>query len=104
MVMVPDQYTNFENDLTDLVGKGLVTQARIDDAVSRILTQKFKLGLFEQPYADRSNAATIGDAAHRAVARQAAAESQVLLKNTNAALPLSPTANIYVAGSNADDL
>jgi beta-glucosidase len=104
MVMVPDQYTNFENDLTDLVGKGLVTQARIDDAVSRILTQKFKLGLFEQPYADRSNAATIGDAAHRAVARQAAAESQVLLKNTGAALPLSPTANIYVAGSNADDL
>ncbi|HEU5332920.1 MAG TPA: carbohydrate binding domain-containing protein [Actinocrinis sp.] len=104
MVMVPDQYATFENDLTDLVGKGLVTQARIDDAASRILTQKFKLGLFEQPYADRSNAATIGDAAHRAVARQAAAESQVLLKNTGAALPLSPTANVYVAGSNADDL
>jgi beta-glucosidase len=104
MVMVPDQYTNFEADLTDLVGKGLVSGARIDDAVSRILTQKFRLGLFEQPYADTSNAATIGDAAHRAVARQAAAESQVLLKNAGGALPLSPTANIYVAGSNADDL
>ncbi len=104
MVMVPDQYNTFESDLTDLVNKGLVTQARIDDAAGRILTQKFKLGLFEQPYADTSNAATIGDAAHRAVARQAAAESQVLLKNTNSALPLSPTANIYVAGSNANDL
>lgn len=109
MIMVPDQYTNFENDLKDLVGKGLVAQSRIDDAVSRILTQKFRLGLFEQPYADRSNAATIGDAAHRAVARQAAAESQVLLKNAvpatgAAALPLSTSANIYVAGSNANDL
>ena len=110
MIMVPDQYTNFENDLKDLVTKGLVAQSRIDDAVSRILTQKFKLGLFEQPYADRTNAATIGNAAHRAIARQAAAESQTLLKNavsttTNtAALPLSPAANIYVAGSNADNL
>ncbi len=101
--MVPDQYVNFEHDLTDLVANGGVTQARIDDAVSRILTQKFKLGLFEHPYTDRTNASTIGDAAHRAVARQAAAESQVLLKNAGV-LPLSPTANVYVAGSNADDL
>src|SRR5581483_11222649 len=109
MIMVPDQYTTFENDLKDLVTKGLVAQSRIDDAVSRILTQKFRLGLFEQPYADRTNAATIGNAAHRAVARQAAAESQVLLKNSAdstgmRALPLSPTATIYLAGSNADNL
>ncbi|MGH3415322.1 MAG: glycoside hydrolase family 3 protein, partial [Actinocrinis sp.] len=109
MIMVPDQYTTFEGDLKDLVDKGLVGQSRIDDAVSRILTQKFRLGLFEQPYSDRANANTIGDAAHRAVARQAAAESQVLLKNAvastgAAALPLSSSANIYVAGGNADDL
>lgn len=103
MVMVPDQYANFEHDLADLVAKGSVTQARIDDAVSRILTQKFKLGLFEHPYADRTNASTIGDAAHRAVARRAAAESQVLLQN-DGSLPLSPSASVYVAGSNADDL
>ena len=87
MVMVPDQYVNFEHDLTDLVANGGVTQARIDDAVRRILTQKFELGLFEHPYTDRTNASTIGDAAHRAVARQAAAESQVLLKNAGT-LPL----------------
>jgi beta-glucosidase len=103
MVMVPDQYATFEHDLADLVANGGVTQARIDDAVGRILTQKFKLGLFEHPYADRTNASTIGGAAHRAVARQAAAESQVLLKNSGV-LPLSPSANIYVAGSNADNL
>jgi beta-glucosidase len=103
MVMVPDQYVNFEHDLADLISKGDVTRARLDDAVSRILTQKFRLGLFEHPYADRTNVSTIGDAAHRAVARQAAAESQVLLKN-DGALPLSSSANIYVAGSNADNL
>jgi beta-glucosidase len=103
MVMVPDQYANFEHDLTDLVSNGGVTPARIDDAVSRILTQKFKLGLFEHPYTDRTNASTIGSPAHREVARQAAAESQVLLKNAGA-LPLSNSASIYVAGSNANDL
>ena len=65
--------------------------ARIDDAVTRILTKKFELGLFEQPYADRANIADIGSNAHRAVARRAAAESQVLLKNAGNALPLSPT-------------
>jgi beta-glucosidase len=103
MVMVPDQYANFEHGLADLVANGGVTRVRIDDAVSRILTQKFKLGLFEHPYADRTNASTIGSAAHRAVARQAAAESQVLLQNGGVQL-LSSSASIYVAGSNADDL
>ena len=55
--------------------------ARIDDAVSRILTKKFQLGLFEHPFTDRTHLSEIGDAAHRAVARRAVAESQVLLKN-----------------------
>ncbi|HWB38551.1 MAG TPA: glycoside hydrolase family 3 N-terminal domain-containing protein [Rugosimonospora sp.] len=104
MVMVPYNISGFTTDLTQLVGSGDVTTARIDDAVSRILTQKFKLGLFEHPFADRTNIATIGDAAHRQVARTAAAESQVLLKNDHGVLPLAKNAKIYVAGSNADDL
>src|SRR4029077_2920067 len=53
MVMVPDQYVNFERDLTDLVSNGGVTQARIDDAVTRILTQRCKRGLFGAPSPDR---------------------------------------------------
>jgi beta-glucosidase len=103
MVMVPYNYQGFTADLTQLNGTGEVTTARINDAVSRILNQKFRLGLFDHPFTDRSNIPTIGDAAHRAVARQAAAESQVLLKNQGNILPLKRNAKIYVAGSNADD-
>ncbi len=73
---------------TSLVNDGTVPMARIDDAVSRILTKKFQLGLFEHPYTDRTHLSEIGDAAHHAVARRAVAESQVLLKNERATLPI----------------
>ncbi|MGW2890483.1 glycoside hydrolase family 3 protein [Streptomyces griseoruber] len=104
MIMVPYAYQDFTRTLTDEVTAGRIAERRIDDAVSRILTQKFRLGLFERPYADTSGAADIGSAAHRAVARRAAAESQVLLKNSGGLLPLKKTQKVYVAGSNADDI
>ncbi|MFJ4786960.1 glycoside hydrolase family 3 protein [Streptomyces sp. NPDC088794] len=104
MMMVPYSYKDFTTTLIAQVKAGAVTEKRIDDAVSRILTQKFKLGLFEHPYADTGNASKIGSASHRAVARQAAAESQVLLKNAGDVLPLKKNQKVYVAGSNADDL
>ncbi|MGW1214642.1 glycoside hydrolase family 3 protein [Streptomyces sp. NPDC002499] len=104
MMMVPYSYKDFTTTLIAQVKAGAVTEKRIDDAVSRILTQKFKLGLFEHPYADTSNASKIGSTSHRAVARQAAAESQVLLKNAGDVLPLKKNQKVYVAGSNADDL
>ncbi|MER7724345.1 glycoside hydrolase family 3 N-terminal domain-containing protein [Streptomyces sp. NPDC096323] len=104
MIMVPTAYKDFTKTLQDEVTAGRITQARIDDAVSRILTQKFKLGLFEKPYADTSNLDKVGSAEHRAVAREAAAKSQVLLKNDGGVLPLKSTQKVYVAGSNADDI
>ena len=81
MFMQPTNFEQFESTLTGLVNDGTVPMARIDDAVSRILTKKFQLGLFEHPFTDRTHLSEIGDAAHHAVARRAVAESQVLLKN-----------------------
>ncbi|MGW1726149.1 glycoside hydrolase family 3 protein [Streptomyces sp. NPDC002306] len=104
MMMVPYSYKDFSATLAAEAAAGRISEERIDDAVSRILTQKFRLGLFEHPYADTSGAARIGSTAHRAVARQAAAESQVLLKNAGGVLPLKKSQKVYVAGSNADDI
>ncbi|TDD21474.1 glycosyl hydrolase [Kribbella turkmenica] len=104
MIMVPTNYQGFTQGLTEEVTAGRVPLSRIDDAVRRILTEKFKLGLFEQPYADTSRIDEVGSDAHRAVGREAAAKSQVLLKNDGDLLPLSPAKQVYVAGSNANDL
>ncbi|MGN6606682.1 MAG: glycoside hydrolase family 3 protein, partial [Jatrophihabitans sp.] len=104
MAMEPNKFENFETTLVDEVQAGHVSMARIDDAVTRILTEKFALGLFEHPYADRTHINEIGDTQHRAIARQAAAESQVLLKNDHNVLPLGKNERIYVAGRNADNL
>jgi beta-glucosidase len=104
MFMEPGNTPQFEATLTDEVKAGRVSTSRIDDAVRRILTAKFELGLFEHPFTNRTHIRDIGSPAHRAVARRAVAESQVLLKNAGAVLPLKRNADIYVAGSNADNL
>ena len=104
MFMEPSQFERFHTRLVAAVQDGQVPEERIDDAVARILTAKFELGLFEEPFADRSHADDIGSAAHRAIARKAVAESQVLLKNSGRALPLDDGDSVYVAGRNADDL
>jgi beta-glucosidase len=95
---------DFIATLVGLVQDHTVPMSRIDDAVSRILTAKFELGLFEHPFTDRSHMDDIGSPAHRAVARRAVQESQVLLKNDGGTLPLSADHPVYVAGSNADNI
>lgn len=104
MFMEPYSAPQFVETLLAEVRAGRVKTSRIDDAVRRILKAKFELGLFERPYTDRRYAKTIGSPAHRAVARRAVAESQVLLKNRGRALPLKRNEKIYVAGVNADDM
>jgi beta-glucosidase len=105
MIMVPNDWQTFLGYLRAAVQAGQIPMARIDDANRRILARKFELGLFEHPYADRTYAATIGSAAHRALAREAVRESQVLLKNAGGVLPLARSGGkIFVAGKSADDL
>jgi beta-glucosidase len=100
----PTGAPEFIATLTSLVEDGTVPISRIDDAVSRILTAKFELGLFEHPFTDRTHLGDIGSPAHRAVARRAVQESQVLLKNRHQNLPLNANRPVYVAGSNADNI
>jgi beta-glucosidase len=90
------------------VKSGEISQARLDDAVSRILRVKLRAGLFDKPApAQRvlsGDESIIGSAEHRAIARQAVQESLVLLKNNKQTLPLSPNLNVLVAGSGADNI
>jgi len=105
MVMVPDRYIYFISILKSLVIDGEVSEERIDDAVRRILKQKFLLNLFEKPYTDSSLASSFGSAEHRNVARQAVRESVVLLNAKNDVMPLDKdNQKILVAGSLANDL
>jgi beta-glucosidase len=93
------------------VNAGTISRARIDEAVRRILTLKFKLGLFDQPcVADPSVACVNAQAADAAVTAgrdatlQAARESITLLRNQSNALPLSPTGKVVVTGPSADSM
>ncbi|MFG1811463.1 glycoside hydrolase family 3 N-terminal domain-containing protein [Streptomyces sp. NPDC049040] len=105
MAMEPYDAQGWSDGLTTAVQRGLVSVKRIDQSVSRILTMKFKLGLFEHPYVDASKADSRVIGADTALARQAADESQVLLRNDGNVLPVKPSAKkIVVAGSYADDI
>lgn len=104
MNMVPYDYRGFISTLTQAVEAGDVSQARIDDAVRRILRVKLQLGLFDKPTVDDSQLDLVGAVDHRAVARQAVRESLVLLDNKGAALPLDKQVErIFVAGQHGDD-
>jgi beta-glucosidase len=105
MIMVPDDYAGTINAIVGGVNAGTISQARVDDAVTRILNAKFALDLFNHPYADRTYTGQVGSPAHRAVARQAVRESLVLLRN-DGVLPLSTTGtySIVVGGKSVNNL
>ena len=106
--MVPDDWKGLLETTVAQVKDGTIPMVRLDEAVTRILRVKMRAGLLGemvQP-SKRPNAgdyALLGSADHRAIAREAVAKSQVLLKN-NGILPLKKGANILVAGSAADDI
>ncbi len=84
---------------------GMIDSAVIDTAVSRVLRAKFALGLFEHPYVDPDSAAAAnGSAAHLALARRAADEAIVLMRNEHHTLPLSKSVrSIAVIGVDASE-
>lgn len=92
--------------LGKLVKEGKVSMAVLDEAVKRILAQKFKLGLFDDPYKYHDAArekATLLAPAHLAEARISAANSMTLLKNSDKLLPLKiDLKNILVIGHLAE--
>jgi beta-glucosidase len=89
----------------DAFRRGLVADSIINASVSRVLRAKFELGLFEQPFVDADAAARLNNSPeHRALARTAARESIVLLKNDRGVLPLSRTVrSIAVLGADATE-
>ena len=95
----------FNKHGAQLVREGKVSRATIDEAVRRVLRLKFRLGLFEQPYAEEAREkASIFSAENLAAAREIAGRSLVLLKNERETLPLARSLkSIAVIGPLADD-
>jgi beta-glucosidase len=84
---------------------GKIDQKRFDDAVARVLRAKFELGLFEQPYVSENKVVQLSKSTtHKELARKAALESIVLLKNEKQTLPLkSDIRTIAVIGKEATE-
>ena len=95
----------FLNTLEESLKEGKVTEEQINAACRRVLEAKYKLGLFSDPYkyCDTMRAEKeLYTAAHRAVAREIAAETFVLLKNEDHLLPLERKGKIALIGPMAD--
>ena len=103
MSMVPSDYS-FSNLLLELAQEGKVPASRIDEAVRRILTVKYQLGLFDDPLRGIDSKTVIGSPESRHSSLEAARESITLLKNENHTLPLAKTARVLVTGPDADSL
>ena len=108
MLMAPDSWRELYRNTLAQVRSGEIPQARVDDAVRRILRVKVIAGIFDRPppkqRSDTGHFAVLGSAAHRAIAREAVRKSLVLLKNSAHVLPLDPHASVLVAGAAADDI
>ena len=96
----------WQTAVVELVKEGRIPESRIDESVKRILTVKFRLGLFEHPYSDaKTRDRVINDPEHKRTALEASRNSIVLLKNENDLLPLDAQKykKVLVTGINAND-
>ena len=106
MSMTPQDWKSLLDNLITDVERGEISEARVDEAVLRVLRFKERLGLLNTNYEVGRDipASTVGNNEYRQLARRAVRESLVLLKNNDAALPLSPTQEILLLGTAADSL
>ncbi len=102
VTMEPYNADTFVTEATRAVQDGLISRARVRQAAERVLALKFKLGIFDHPYVNASQANRVLRA-DLALARRAAAESSVLVKN-DGALPLKTSDKIVVTGPAADSV
>ena len=102
--MSMDPYsTDFCDLLIELVNEGKVPMSRIDDAVSRILRLKYRLGLFDTPDTKLADYPDFAAAEYAEKSLHAAEESEVLLKN-DGILPIAQGKKILVTGPNANQI
>ncbi|PTY02485.1 beta-glucosidase [Opitutaceae bacterium EW11] len=93
----------YRRHLTGAIADGRVPREALDLAVSRVLRVKFRLGLFERPFAGRGRSVTAFLPEHRARSLESAAETAVLLNNREGILPIAPSVRrIAVVGPLAD--
>src|SRR5262245_24994104 len=103
MAMLPFNADQWQSAILQDVQAGKISEERIDRSVRRILTLKFRLGLFDHPFVDASKA-DAAVTAGRDITLQAARESITLLRNRNGVLPLSSTSRLVVTGPSADSM
>ena len=95
----------YKHHLQQLVDEGRISLEQIDRMVARILTVKFKLGLFDNPYTSPSDYPDLVNREHRELAKESAVKSCVLLKNSHQVLPLiaENITSVALVGPLADD-
>ncbi|MGD9964716.1 MAG: glycoside hydrolase family 3 C-terminal domain-containing protein, partial [Candidatus Izemoplasmatales bacterium] len=103
MLMEPYNWASAIDMIVSAVDNFDISVERINDAVRRILTVKYERGLFDNPF-HKLDSSYLYSQEHQDLARQAARESLVLLKNENNSLPISKNGNVYISGPASDNV
>lgn len=106
MFMQPYEATKVIESIMTAVKNGMISQERVDDAVTRILRVKMQMGLFEDPLQKNtnSNVTELGTDEYRNLAKQLVEKSLVLVKNEKNILPLQKETKIFLTGPAIDNM
>lgn len=108
VMMVPEHFEAFYHNTLQQVKDGVISAARLDDAVRRFLRAKIRWGVFSRgkpsSRPESANPHWFNAPEHRELAREAVRKSLVLLKNNDSLLPLSPKSKVLIAGDGADNI